>query len=482
MFRFNMNVSLNVSLNARFLVMGACLIGGATPTLAQITTPEIAYRGERPPQLTPTAVEAMVDWGRQNERATDAAVPQVTAMRYPKDSLRVLEERHAQEWVTILQHAPIRGIQIDPYGVMSVAAHHESVAEEQINARLASHDLSLADRAYTLQMAVAAFSSSDYPTRLPIAERYLTQLDALGKEAAFWQFGARQPLIYTYYRLGKRDDIIRIGTGAFDRVSQIPFDERGEVMYYPGISLSYAAVVDAMSGRPNGRQRIHAMNVTLAAATAAPPELVAHDSTFVWISKYYSEIMQGQIELSERVGEPGTPLIANYWVNRGTSRDSQSVAVNDGKVRIVEIGSFTCAPCMAAVAGMERLHQKYPGVEVNFMTAGMGIWGNRIVPPHVEAEHLADHFVKTLGATFPIGIAMASGHVTTIDDGNAAVITTPTWHAGNYPQTGKPTFYVIDGHGVIRRVFAGYNRDLEENLATIVEYLQKESVTASAAM
>jgi thiol-disulfide isomerase/thioredoxin len=147
--------------------------------------------------------------------------------------------------------------------------------------------------------------------------------------------------------------------------------------------------------------------------------------------------------------------------------------VNDGKIRIIEIGHFSCAPCVAAIPGLERLQRQYPGIEVNFLTYGTGVWGNRIVPGKVEADHLADHFTKNLGATFPIGIAMPQW-VPSEDGGKTTVVPTPTWHAGNYPQTGKPTFYVIDGKGIVRRVIGGYNRELDESLAMIVEYLLRE--------
>jgi len=444
----------------------------AAPAGAQVLSPNITFNGPRNSSIHATPAEALLNIEYERARTSQYSSP-VTGAYYPKDSMRAVAETRASSWVKALEASPVKGLQIDPYGVISVSAHQEDVAKRQITERLATPGLSFTDKAYTLQMAAGAFASSDYPERLPIAEGYVKQLDAMGTKAAYWQFSARRPLIYAYYRLGRSADVARTGLAAFALVNVMPY-ERREDMFSPGIWMDYAAVVDALSGQPGGRATIKAMNKKLMEATVAPAPLVAADSFFAWNSEWWRNHMQGEIDLAERVGEAATPMVSNYWVNRGPSRDSQSVAVNDGKIRIIEIGSFTCGPCVAAIPGLERLHKQFPDIEVTFLTAGLGRWGNRIVPGKVEAEHLADHFVNNLHATFPIGIAMPVW-VPAEDGGETTMVPTPTWHAGKYPQAGKPTFYVLDGKGMVRRVIGGYNRDLEENLAAIVQYLQKEA-------
>jgi hypothetical protein len=58
-------------------------------------------------------------------------------------------------------------------------------------------------------------------------------------------------------------------------------------------------------------------------------------------------------------------------------------------------------------------------------------------------------------------------------------VSTPTWNPDNYPQSSKPTFYILDGKGRIRRVIGGYTRNLEENIAAIIEFLQRDSQPAT---
>jgi len=406
----------------------------------------------------------------------EQSVVAVTKAYYPKDSLRVNAEVRANEWLKSLPSSVAVGLQRDPYGMIAVRARHDSVARRAFAAHLAAPGQTLADRAYTLALAATAFASADYPERLPIAEQYVAQLDSLGPDAAYWQFSARRLLIEAYYRLGRGADVARVGVAAFSRVPRMPYEQRDE-MFEPGIALVYAAVIDALSGRPDGRATIRTMNRELLAAVTPPPDLVARDSSFLWMSDTWRSVMQGNIDMSERVGQEAQPLVSNYWVNRGTTRDSQTVSVRDGKIRVIEIGYFGCGSCVAAVPALERLHQQYPGVEFVWMTHGDGIWGNRLVDPKVEADRLAEHFVKYLHATFPIGIAKPVW-VPADDGGSTAEVQTPTWQAGQYPQSGKPTFYIVDAQGIIRRTMGGFDRDVEKKLEGIIQYLQHEQRSA----
>jgi hypothetical protein len=445
---------------------------------AQVVSLSIPFSGPRNAWIRSTPAHALINLGHEDSRTASRATS-VAKAHFPKDSLRHVAEQRAQQWLSTLHQAPVKGLQLDPYGMIAVSAHQDAVAQQQIATRLATPGLSVADRGYTLQWAVSAFASVDYPNRIPVAERYLTQLDALGPDAAFWQLQARLPLIEVYYRLGRGTDVIRLGLHAFSLVDRVPFELRGAAVYNPGIAFSYAAVVDALSGQPDGRAKIRAMNEQLEAGTTAPAAYVARDSFFSYIAERYHGEIHAQVVMSERVGQQGTPLVANYWVNRGATRDSQTVAVNDGTIRVIEIGSYTCGPCVAAVFGLDRLHQRHPAVEFNFMTFGGSTWGNRIVEPKVAADRLAEQFLQKWKVTIPIGIAMPTKLVPTEDGGEAAEISTPTWHADNYPQSSKPTIYILDGKGMIRRVLGGYSRDLDEHIAATIEFLQREAASAN---
>lgn len=439
---------------------------------AQGVVPDIRYDGPQVPGVAILPRQALANV--RNEDAHDYGLSvRFLGSQYPKDSLLTLAAKHAQAWIDQLQTASVKGLQYDPYGTLSVMANQDDLAQRQIATRLATPGLSLSDRAYTLRMAVRAFGDEHVPNRLPIAERYLTQLDALGTEAAFSQFNARLDLVNVYYRLGMSAEVAHIGLQMYAHVTDIPYHLRGAV-YDLGPSFQYGAVIDALGGQPNGRAKIKALNTELLAATKAPAELVAFDSSFVWHERDSREWAERWIRAADRVGLQGTPIFAQYWINRGASREAQTVNVADGRIRVVEIGHFSCGPCMAAVPGLNRLHAQYPNAEFLFMTWTEGMWGNRIIEPKEECERLADHFLTHVKAQIPVGIAF-SLRDSTPEGLWIPQRATQTFEAGNYPQVTKPTFYVLDGKGIIRHVMFGYDRDLEQNLAQIIEFLQRES-------
>jgi thiol-disulfide isomerase/thioredoxin len=463
---------------ARLTVLGVLTLA-SRPATSQLLTPNIAITGARTPGIVITPSMALTNTQFETNRSSTQVV-WATKLHYPKDSLDRLKVARATQWVTSFPVATVRGIHLDDYATIAADAHNDALAQEEITTRLKAPGLSINDKAYTLKNAVAAFAHEETPERLPIAERYLAQLDALGPAAAYQQFVARDRLVYVYYRLGRSTDVARVGLQALELVPRMRYDLR-EVLYGPLASaFLYGAAVDAVSGQPNGHTTLRALNTKLRAAAEPPAEYrVESDSFFIRQAKFgWIPEIERKISIAERVGAQAPPLIANYWVNRGATRDSQSVAVNDRKIRVVEIGSFTCPGCMAAVPGLERLYQRYRGVEFTFMTSTQGWWGNRIIDAKDEADSLAKHFVNVARATFPIGIAMQR-RVATDDGGSRTVESTPTWHADQYPQISKPTFYVLDGRGIVRRILTGYGRDLEENIANIVEFLQKESNAAT---
>jgi hypothetical protein len=112
--------------------------------------------------------------------------------------------------------------------------------------------------------------------------------------------------------------------------------------------------------------------------------------------------------------------------------------------------------------------------KVQFIVASftVGSWGNRLVSPEEEAGHLAEYFLQNQKLTCPVAIWKASKSLNE-DNGMTPTSAGPVF--GSYPQIGKPTIYVIDGKGVIRRVMMGLTREQEVQLALTIKFLQKEA-------
>jgi hypothetical protein len=442
-------------------------------TAAQIVTPAITFRSDRTPDSFGTAAEARANLGLEAQ-LMGQTVLRMTKKYYPKDSMLAVTSARAQRVMAGFTAARVQGFQRDAYSQIAVIAGDLSTAQRLIAARLAAPGLSDAERASALQRAVVAFAIAEHPERIVIAEQYMAQLDALGSRAALARHSAHVALVAAYYYLGRSTEVVRHGTAALRLVGAIPYLQRKNAFYGEG-SFLYGTVIDALSGQAGGDTVIRNLNTQLLAWTAAPAELLASDSTYRWDVEASRGGMQQLVSMSERIGRHGNALFAHYWVNRTATRDSQSVAVNDGKIRVIELGSFTCGSCMAAVSGLERLHEQYPTVEFNFLTSTIGVWGNRTVESREEADRLAEHFLTVKHITFPIGIALCP-RVPTDDGGSQTILTSPMWRADEYPQISKPTIYVLDGRGVIRRVITSYNRDIEKTLAGILDFLQKEAV------
>jgi hypothetical protein len=393
--------------------------------------------------------------------------------RYPVDSLRAGVAAAGKRWLATLQHQQVRGIQMDPFAHVSVMAEQETFAKAQIAARLATRGLSLTDKAHTLRMAVEAFGADPHsPDRLPVAEGYLKDLEAMGDAVAAWQYDARQTLIATYYMLGRSDDVIRQGTKAIELLPRIPYADRN----FNDLGDMYGPTIEALAGKAGTRQQIDRLNAILRVAAVPAPNLIASDSAYYWLAEGMPQSIEHLISGNARLGTSAAPLTAHYWIN--PSRDSTTVRVNDGKIRIVELANTGCPGCVFAMYGMQRLYAKFPQIEPVMVTFTSGSWANRLVEPAEEVAHLTDFFVNSTKVTFPVGIW--AGKKIPNEDGGMSPM--GSINNVNYPTFGKPMLWVIDGHGKIRRIFTGYGMETYTQLQSTIEFLLREAAMAPASI
>jgi hypothetical protein len=447
-----------------------CVLGFTSiPALSQVTIPGVRYTERDRRATLLTAAEAARHAGVAYNRIF--AGMSFRTDKIPRDSMLRVASDSAAIWATRLSATSVRGMHIDAAGQLSVVARHDAIANRQVAKRLSTSNLSFDDKAFTYLTAVRTRSSPDYPERLHDAERYLKALDAMGKEAAAQQAEARTALISTYYMLGRSDDIVRLGLQVADLAAKIPFADRGVVF---DDLLFYGELVAALSGKPGGRAKIDTLNAKLRAAAVPSPADVAIDAEYVKTGSRYLYRIKRQIEANSLIGALGQPLTAQYWLNRPTS-DSATIAVNDGKIRIVEFGGYSCAGCLEGLYGLQRIKQAVPEVDISMMTATSGSWGNRNVTPEFECAQLKQHFIDYMKVTVPIGV-WQSQFVKNEDDGFAPEDMGPNFK--HYPLVSKPTTWLIDGNGRVRRVFQGYNREIEKRMLSAIQFLVREAAGA----
>jgi hypothetical protein len=389
---------------------------------------------------------------------------------YPLDSMNAVVASTGIRWLTRLQGQPVQGIQHDPAATVSVAAQADAYARSQISARLATSRLAFEDKAFTYLTAVQAFADAMSPGRLVVAEEYLVALDAMGDSAAVWRFKARQALVDAYARLGQSVNVIRHGVRAFQLMPLMQFYDRGQLLPSWCACDFYPTVIDALSGQPGGKNRIDSLNALAKAVLIPSPSLVARDPEFAKHGREYQEQLNTLIAATSKIGSQGAPLVSNYWLNRPT-RDSAQIPVNDGKIRVLEVATYGCPACVIALHGMQRLQNALPDIEVFMLSWTLGSWANRLVDADEEVARLTEYFLNHEKITIPIAIWKAT-KVPNQDGGM-----TPENYGPNiehYPLAGKPMIWVLDGRGMIRRVFTGYSRDTERQILRTVQFLRRE--------
>jgi hypothetical protein len=454
---------------ARVLILALIVAGGERSAGAQLAPPVITSVSSGRPSLPPSSAAYHV---RRKEGQLELMVS-FRDKHYPIDSMMKIVEATSNEWLARLKQQQVKGLELSPSGRVGVVAGQEAYAHAQIAQRLATPGLSMQDKGHTLRLAVSAFTNENYPARLPIAERYLTQLDALGKEVALWQMEARSSLVYVYMLLGRSQDVIRHGTAALNRLPDIPY-------ILQGYGSLYYEVAQALSGQSDARPKIEALNVLIRSTYDAPADLLALDSGFAWTAASRRAEGEKMIKIAALLGTEGAPLLSNYWANRPTT-DSAVIPVNDGKVRLIEIFSYGCDGCLHVLHGLQRIQERFPEtVQAVATTFTFGYWGNRMVTPDEEATRLNDYFTRQLKVTYPVAI-WKWGKVQKEDGGYRRdednIWATP--NGINYPLIVKPTVYVLDGKGRIRRIFIGGGRELEPEMIKTVEFLQREAAHAA---
>jgi hypothetical protein len=376
--------------------------------------------------------------------------------------------------LTEVEKWPIKGIQLDPAGRVSVFAKNEATAQQKIAQRLATPGLSLADRAYTYAAAVSDFSDWRYPDRLPTAEEYMTALSKLGTAAALWQLQARYTMVKTYKMLGKSDAVIRHGMQAIKLMPQAAYGDQ-----LAGFGVA-GEMLDALSGMPDAQAQLDTIAAILKASIDPPAALLVQDSAgVVYVQGIAQNAYNMWIKQRSLLGQVGEPFVAQYWVNRG-STDSASIPLNDGKIRIVELFSYGCDGCVGELSVLERIKRRNPNIEVMGITWTFGNWGNRAVEAKEEARALGEQFITRKKFTLPIGIWYSK-----FEEGEYGYDGVKAWTGGNYdnyPATGKATFMIIDGKGRVRRYMLGGGEEAEIEMERTVQFLQKEAAAKQVSL
>jgi thiol-disulfide isomerase/thioredoxin len=390
---------------------------------------------------------------------------------FTPEQLDPILRQRARQWLDALPPNAATGLQLDPLGQLAIITGQDELAAAQFARRVATPKLSVDDRAYTLLLAVRAFGVDAKNTaRMQRALQYMARLDTMPVSAIVARFSAHSALGEAYYRAGDNTKVLAHLMTAFSLVPRVPF-ERRFFSQYNGIFLVLA---DVLSGLPDGRQRIDSMLTWLEPYTRPSAELLAQDSTLRWKGDGEARELQKMVTMTNLLGRKAPAITAHYWINTPPPSitdpkypGTEVKTLDDGKIRVIEFGHYGCPGCIAALPRMEQLKQRLPSSVEVWMVADEGdVWGATRCTPDEMVQHLTQFYVAKNGYTLPIAIWI--GPRKPDSDGGTVLEESPTEKA--YEFFSYPTFAVIDGKGIVRRISASS----EETLLSTVQYLLAE--------
>jgi len=404
-----------------------------------------------------------------------------------EDSLLDAIPRHLQGWLQQLHRTKVTGMQLEFLARLEARAKNPDDAQRIIEERLRDPSLSVVDRACTLYAAADMFSNALHPELFPVARKYLQQLDALPTSVQAYKFRGHITLAIQQYFAGKGPDVSAEVTRAYALAPNIPFLERYESAAL-GVGIQQYATVE--SGLPGGHERIRALAERVFQLSSPPAELLRSKDSAEYraLGAEWHESFQQEMAKVAYIGKPALPIVATHWYNTIAPTTPAPAAalkmapnatmqrLDDGIIRVIEYGHFTCGPCMEALPMMDSLRKVMPpGVEVWLVTYSEGEWGGHLASPDVEAANVAHWIVDRKKIHIPI--AMWAPVRDTLNVYGRYDMTA-------YQSMGAPEFAVIDGQGRLRQFAtipgAGPRKQMEI-LRDAVEYLRKEQSSLTAA-
>jgi len=253
---------------------------------------------------------------------------------------------------------------------------------------------------------------------------------------------------------------------------------------YQKFSVDHFGFVALLSGQPNGRAALDSLVRLLNRAIVLSPAEATRDTMLRLLERQTHQQLQEMIAVVSLYGTKAAPIVATHWYNQAvptqaappelaqtTGTAARMRTLDDGMIHIIEYGFFGCPEGPPAAKEMQRMLRDFPhGVDAQYYTTTTGSWGNALVEPDVEAEHLRKYWVEYQKITFPITIW--AGKKVSTPDGGMLPENSSTKDA--YFFRGCPTFAVVDGKGIVRYWGGGFAPIVKERLHKVVTLLVRE--------
>jgi len=416
----------------------------------------------------PNASVRLVDGGHYVER---------------RDSIRVIVDSLARAWVSQLSgHAHPR-FHVFAMAGLHLRAGQDAEAQRVLASWIDAPGISAAERVWLLQAAAglvlnAPHDPSDPPVtpgHLAMAQHYLAQLEAMPFDvSAMARFGVLSSLQAMYLFDGQSDSALVYGRRAWAIPPKMT-DVRSRLTLIAHGSLMDFAM--AMAKFPDHYVRTTDSLLAILEPLAAA-QLPAAELQKAGVAGEVEEERRNFTEntrIIRMIGRPAFPIIGTHWYNQtaptlvsDAAPGARELRFGDGVIHVIGFGFFTCGHCGEAMKDWEQFQHELPtGVQCLWYERSEGFFGNEVMEPDVEAEHLRHNFVERAHYTYPI-VVWAGPRVKN-EEGGSEPMFSPTM--GHYGFWGGPHFIVVDGRGIYRHRISGWNK---KELVRVLNQLAKE--------
>lgn len=187
----------------------------------------------------------------------------------------------------------------------------------------------------------------------------------------------------------------------------------------------------------------------------------------------FSAAQKAPLEMSIRrfslVGQRAAAIEGTQWIN---SPPKTQPLLPFGKVTVIGFTAHWCPPCVKSYPDFVSLHETFASPSVQFVlnTEFYGFVGEQeklTMAQEVAASRA--YYVDKQKIRFPIAIA---GRTPTREQKFADL---PHVNFDNYHVSWIPTTFIVDQHGVIRRILTGWDAGNKHRIAQQVSALLRES-------
>jgi len=394
------------------------------------------------------------------------------------DSVRIVTDSLARVWFAALHDVPVNRYQQLPMAIIAAYKGDDAEVQRRIEAVLSTPGLPAKERAWALGYGVHIILETDTiatVSRIAIARGYLAKLADMPFEvSAIEQFHSLVSLMQASATLGNADQAIRDGLTAFGLAAKTnDYEIRASIAR----SKAVIALALLLSGQPNGTARIDSLSAALKRYITLSQASADADPALRRLEEEARKDFDANIKKVSYLGKPAAPFVATHWFNQPVPTATSSAApdarikpLDDGIIRIIGMGWFTCPWCQKEMHEFKRMQPLLPkGVQLLYYETIMGNWGGNFVSPSEEAEHLRHYNIDRKKYTYPF--AIWAGPKDSTPDGGSLPRVSPMLAA--YAFNAGPTIIVVDGHGIVRNYSEGYEV-YEESLKDVIEQLVRE--------